>query len=235
MTTYRYPHITGTTDSQQLQQLKNYLYQLVEQLNNTEPATAAQMFVTTPTTTGGQEEKTAADFAAMKALIIKSADIVDAYCEKIGGKLSGTYVSQSEYGTFTRQTENAISANATAISQNYRDVQTLITDLQTRQQETSGYIRTGLLYYAGAEDPLPEGTPVYGVEVGQQVEGAFQRFGRFTAYGMTFYDENGTAAARITQGQLQIFRARITEGLTLGGFCDQVQPDGTVVTRWQSL
>lgn len=234
MTMYRYPHITGTTDSQQLHQLKTYLYQLVEQLNNADSA-AAQVLVTAPAATGGRKEKTAADFAAMKALIIKSADIVDAYCEKIGGKLSGVYVSQSEYGTFTRQTENAITANATAISQNYRDVQNLITDLQTRQQETSGYIRTGLLYYAGTEDPLPEGTPVYGVEVGQQIEGAFQRFGRFTAYGMTFYDENGIAAAQISQGQLQIFRAKITEGLTLGGFCDQVLPDGTVVTRWQGV
>lgn len=233
MTMYRYPHITGTTDSQQLQQLKNYLYQLVEQLNNTD---ATGVLHSAPQTVGATAREAPTEtFANLKALIIKSADIVDAYCDKISRKLSGVYVAQSDYGNFVRQTENAITANATAITQNYRDMQNLITDLQTRQQETSGYIRTGLLYYAGTEDPLPEGTPVYGVEVGQQVEGVFQRFGRFTAYGLTFYDENGTAAAQIAQGQLRIFQARITESLTLGGFCDQVQPDGTVVTRWQGV
>ena len=233
MNLYRYPHITGQTDAAQLQQLKNYLYQLVEQLNSgalTEPVAAGQTDGTvTP-------EKTAqADFAALKALIIKSADIVDAYSDKISHKLSGVYVSQSEYGTFARETENAITANATAISQNYRDVQTIITDLQTRQQQTQGYIRTGLLYYADGTDPLPEGTPVYGVEVGQQVGETFCRFGRFTAYGMTFYDENGTPAAQISQGKLRIFQAQITGELTLGGFCHQVQPDGSIVTRWQGL
>ena len=37
MNTFRYPNITGTTDAQQLHQLKNYLYQLMEQLNNSAP------------------------------------------------------------------------------------------------------------------------------------------------------------------------------------------------------
>ena len=35
MTPYRYPNITGSTDAEQLRQLKGYLYQLVQQLNNT--------------------------------------------------------------------------------------------------------------------------------------------------------------------------------------------------------
>ena len=72
MTPYRYPNITGTTDAQQLHQLKNYLYQLVEQLNNSTPAAQPVTQVVT------QGNPTAPDFADLKGLIIKSADIISA-------------------------------------------------------------------------------------------------------------------------------------------------------------
>ena len=68
-------------------------------------------------------------------------------------------------------------------------------------------IRTGLLYYVEndgdlLDQELPAGTPVYGVEVGQTItvdgEEVFDKFARFTAYGMVFYDENGNISAYIT-------------------------------------
>ena len=172
------------------------------------------------------------NFAELKSLIIKSADIVSAFTDKIGKNLSGVYVAQSDFGTFSQQTENALSASATAIDQCYTNIQQLVTDLEHQRQETRAYIRTGLLYHAGAEDSLPEGTPVYGVEVGQQNEGDFRRFGRFTAYGMTFYDENGDPAAQITQGRLKIPHALVELTFTEGGFTDEILPDGTIITRW---
>ena len=235
MNAYRYPNITGITDAQQLQQLKNYLYGLVEQLNNTPQANVGADAHIGPQTEAKGSRDTAETFASLKSFIIKSADIVDAYCDKLEKKLSGVYVAQSEFGDFVRQTENTITANATAIEQKYSDLQQLITGLQTREQETNAYIRTGLLYYAGAEDSLPEGTPVYGVEVGQQTDGTFKRFGRFTAYGLTFYDENGKAAAVIAQGRLKIPHAVVELSFTEGGFSDEVLPDGSLVTRWTGL
>ena len=237
MNTYRYPNITGTTDAQQLQQLKNYLYGLVEQLNNT-PTDSASLRTSPQAGVAisyENEETTAQTFASLKSFIIKSADIVDAYCDKLTKKLSGVYVAQSEFGDFVRQTENTITATSTAIEQNYSDLQQIITGLQTREQETNAYIRTGLLYHAGAEDALPEGTPVYGVEVGQQSDGEFKRFGRFTAYGLTFYDENGEAAAVIAQGRLKIPHAVVELSFAEGGFSDEVLPDGSLVTRWTGL
>jgi hypothetical protein len=103
------------------------------------------------------------------------------------------------------------------------------------EAEIRAYIRTGLLYHAQAGETLPEGTPVYGVEVGQQTEGTFRRFGRFTAYGMTFYDENGEPAAQITQGQLKIPHAVVEQTFTEGGFTDEILPNGTIVTRWSGI
>ena len=234
MNTFRYPNITGDTDKKQLQQLKSYLYQLVEQLNNASPAQTGGVVATDTASQTGRADP-GESFAALKGLIVKSADIVDAYCEKMEKKLSGIYVAQSAFGDYIRKTENVITANATSAEQSYSHLQQIITDLQTREQETKAYIRTGLLYYAGPDESLPEGTPVYGVEVGQQTEGAFQGFGRFTAYGMTFYDESGAPAAQITQGKLKIPHAVVEGSFTAGGFCDEVLPDGSLVTRWQGV
>ena len=232
MNTFRYPNITGSTDAAQLRQIKNYLYQLVDQLNNL-PTEVTDIRRQTVSATGKKE--TAAQFAELKSLIIKSADIVSAYTDKIGKNLSGIYVAQSDFGVFSRQTDATLTANATAIDQCYTHLEELITDLEHQRQETQAYIRTGLLYYADAEDSLPEGTPVYGVEVGQQNDGDFHRFGRFTAYGMTFYDENGEPAAQITQGQLKIPHAVVELTFTEGGFTDEILPNGTIVTRWSGI
>lgn len=238
MNTYRYPNITGDTDTKQLQQLKSYLYQLVEQMNNAANQTQTQTgSVNFTVATAPAEKKTdpLESFAAIKGLIIKSADIVNAYCEKIEKKLSGVYVAQSEFGDYVRKTENALIATDTYTQQCFSHLEQIITDAQTREQETKAYIRTGLLFYAGKEDSLPEGTPVYGVEVGQENDGAFRCFGRFTAYGMTFYDENGTPAAQIAQGKLRIPQAVVELSFTLGGFHHEVLPDGSLVTRWQGV
>lgn len=233
MNTYRYPNITGTTDREQLQGLKSYLYQLVEQLNNTPSGGNSEAV---GVSAQSHSAKTSAEnFAALKSLIIKSADIVSAYTDKIGKNLAGTYVAQSEFGTFVRQTENAITANSQAIDQHYTHLEQVVTELSRERQQTQAYIRTGMLYYATQEDALPEGTPIYGVEVGQQTEGEYRRFGRFTAYGMTFYDENGQPAAQITQGQLKIGHAVVELSFTRGGFRDEILPDGTLVTRWQGV
>lgn len=234
MNAFRYPNITGTTDAAQLRQLKSYLYQLVDQLNNT-PTDSGSLHTSPQTGVAISSPNMRENFAELKSLIIKSADIVSAYTDKIGKNLSGVYVAQSDFGMFSRQTENALTANATAIDQCYTHIEQVVSDWARERQETKAYIRTGLLYHAGSEDILPEGTPVYGVEVGQQNGDDFQRFGRFTAYGLTFYDENGDAAAQITQGQLKIPRAAVELAFTEGGFTDEILPDGTVVTHWTGM
>lgn len=238
MSAFRYPNITALTEKEQLRQLKSYLYQLVEQLNNTpslENQSAATVAVE-ETASPKQEGSAAADFAALKGLIIKSADIVQAYSEQIEKKLAGQYVATSEFGEYTKKAEGQLRATAEGIDQKYTSLQTIVTDLETRMLETAGYIRTGVLYYAGSEDPLPTGVPVYGMEVGQQTEdGAFRRFSRFTAYSMTFFDANGEPFAAITEGKLTIRNAVVEQSFTLGGFADEVLPDGSLVTRWKGV
>lgn len=237
MSGFRYPNITGLSEKEQLRQLKSYLYQLVEQLNHTS-FTSEPVGATTgrPRVDGGIEKNrsAAADFAALKSLIIKSADIVQAYGDKIEKRLEGQYVSASEFGSYAEKTSSQIIANATKIDQKYESLQSVVTGLETRLLETEGYIRTGVLFYAEEGDPLPTGAPVYGMEVGQQAEdGTFRRFSRFTSYSMCFYDTQGEEFAAITEGRLRIRHAAVEQSFTLGGFADEVLPDGSLVTRWK--
>lgn len=235
MSGFRYPNITGLSEKEQLRQLKSYLYQLVEQLNNTASVAVTTGKKTSDTAarqTGG--ENAAAEFAALKSLIIKSADIVEAYGEQIEKRLEGHYVSSSEFGTYAENTSSQITANSTQINQKYESLQSVVTGLETKLLETQGYIRTGVLFYAGENDPLPAGAPVYGMEVGQQAEdGTFRRFSRFTSYSLCFYDAKGEEFAAITEGRLRIRHAAVEQSFTLGGFTDEVLPDGSLTTRWK--
>ena len=236
MSMFRYPNITALSEKDQLHQLKSYLYQLVEQLNNTANLTMAASETQAAAGVAPKEGSAQADFATLKGLIIKSADIVEAYSEKIEKKLEGRYLSVSEFGSYAEITGSEITATAEKIDQTYTSLQQIVTDLQTRILETAGYIRTGVLYYAGEGDPLPAGAPVYGMEVGQQTpEGEFRRFSRFTSYGLTFFDAGGDTFATITEGKLTIRNAVVEQSFSLGGFTDEVQSDGSLVTRWKGM
>ena len=64
--------------------------------------------------------------------------------------------------------------------------------------------------------------PVYGIEVGQRntVNGVevFNKFARFTADRLSFYDQSGEEVAYISDFKLYITNAEVTGTLKLGGF-----------------
>ena len=146
----RLPNITGASEKEQLVQLKSYLYQLSQELqwafDNIDTAggsgngyvvnQAPRGFTASPGGTGINAEAT---FAAIKALIIKSADIVNAYYEEINTKLEGAYVAQSDFGTFAEKTTQDIEANSTGITQTFENVQIIIRDTKA---EIDGDLQT---------------------------------------------------------------------------------------------
>ena len=86
----RFPNITGNTEAEQLVQVKSYLHQLVEQLNWALSAieSGAGTGATTASNTGSSgSEADATSFNDMKALIIKTAETVNYYYEKVTKKL----------------------------------------------------------------------------------------------------------------------------------------------------
>lgn len=237
----RLPNITEATADGKLRQIQSYLYQTVEQLNwalntletGTSASPAAQAKGAAGGGNGNAQQDAATSFNELKSLIIKSADIVNAYYEKINARLIGEYVAQSDYGTFVELTEGLINANSTDIEQLYTNLQQIITDIDSVEHtliEVNAHIKSGLLDYE------EDGTPIYGLEIGQrnEVDGVevFNQYARFTADELSFYDSNGMKVAYISDNKLYIAHIEITGSFAQGGFIDTVQPDLSVVTRW---
>lgn len=152
MVNLRLPNIKGTTEREQLKEMQSYLYQIVEQLQfalntiegsqqNTSTEVKSQMPVriiqSTPTAStmswgrGGLSEDQAT-FQAIKPLIIKSADIVNAYYEEINARLEGLYVAQSDFGAFAEKTSQDIEATSTDTTQKFNNIQVIITGLDSK-------------------------------------------------------------------------------------------------------
>ena len=234
MSTLRYPNISGTT-AQQLEQTKRYLYRLVEELNTvlgSGQGTAAPAPAQTRTAADTQAQALAS-FQAIKALIIKSADIVEAYSQAVTKRLEGVYVARSEFGDFAQHTALDIEANAQGVRQLYENVQAVVTQMDTLEHSVvaaNAYINSGVLYYDAA------GVPVYGLEIGQRnrLDGVevFHKYARFTADKLSFYDSNGVEVAYVSDRRLYITGVEVTGELVRGGLVDLVQPDRTLVTKW---
>jgi hypothetical protein len=238
MNNFRYPKITGATERDQLQQVHSFLHQLVDQLNFA-MAEVDQQATATGTAAGAsagktqQEQQAQSTFNSIKALIIKSADIVNAYYEKISTRLEGMYVAQSDFGTYSEQTSQDIVANSNGIEQLFQNIQTIITNIDTLEQsviETNAHINSGLLYYDDA------GVPVYGLEIGQrnEIDGeeVFNKYARFTSDKLAFYDQNGNEVAYISDRKLYITHVQITGSLLQGGFKKLSLANGGTVTKW---
>ena len=309
----RLPNITGATPQERQAQMESYMHQFVEQLqwalNSIDMVQANGTY--TVVSKGGaalpssQASSRPADtlsiFATLKPLIIKSADIVNAYYETLKERYDGLYVAESDFGVYAEQTSQEIEKNSTNINQAFTNVQVVETNLQeaktglygnitavvgevgnldntvqdtkagieaelekvsdtvggvekkvddstaatagsiknledaleavnTYIQESYANIKTGLLY----EDD--SGVGIYGIEVGQTVvvngEEYFNKYARFTADRLSFYDNNNIEVAYIGDYKLYIRNAEITESLKIGGLVNIVLANGNVVEKW---
>ena len=247
---FRYPNITAGSPAEQIHQLKGFLYNLVEQLNlqegggNNPSVASGESSLYTREPSGGVMPAATpmSTFNQVKDLIIKSADIINAYDTEINRRLEGKYVAESDFGTYKAETSQTIKENSASIERAFSDLQEISGELE-QIIATNAYVRQGLLFTVGEEtleaelgQTIPEGTGIYGVEVGQttQVDGVevFNKFARFTAYGMTLYDNNGNLSAYITDSRLHIPDAVIKNSLTRGGFKETIEADGSSVERW---
>lgn len=103
----RFPNITGATEAEQLNQIKSYLHQLVQQLN------WALSTIGSGTGSAGSAEPSMGDineqtFYELKALLIKSSDMLNGYYEKINQKLEGQYVPQSEFEAYKKSVSGVL-------------------------------------------------------------------------------------------------------------------------------
>ena len=278
------PNITAATDRERLRQIQSYLYQMAGQLqwafDNIGTAGGSGNGSNYPQSTaappsGNTGSASAMEtFSQLKNLIIKSADIVEAFYDAIKIKLEGLYVAQSDFGDYVEQTQLLLDANSKSITQNYTNIQGVQTNLsglsgqvgsvqntvgtlsgqvgsvqnsvgvlfdnvgsvqntvgnlsgtmgELQEEldtvtafivETNAYIKSGLL------GEKTDGTSIYGLEIGQSntVNGqaVFDKFARFTADRLSFYDSNDVEVAYISDYKLYITNAEITGSLWLSG------------------
>ncbi len=194
----RLPNITASTDAGKLQQMQSYMYQLVEQLNwalnmiDSNPngnASAQVVYKQEKDVTPQEAEDT---FNSIKALIIKSADIVKSYETTIFSDFNGKYFAESDFGTYIEETNRKVEENSRGVTETYNNIQTITTDMagvKEYVETTSGYIKRGL---------LPDGS--IGIEVGETTDKGYHRYAQFTAERLTFYDVNGNPVAYIGAG-----------------------------------
>ena len=232
------PNISATTDRGKLEQIHSYLYQLAEQLKwalNTIDSGGTKVLQqgsqsTAKDTTDKEAEAT---FNSIKALIIRSADIVNAYYDEINEKFLGQYVAQSDFGIYTELTAQHITTNSTAIENIFTSMQEIITEINNLEHnliEVNAHIRSGLLDY---DD---QGVPIYGLEIGQEnsIDGepVFDKYARFTSDRLSFYDQNDTEVAYISDYKLYISNVEITVSFQEGGYKDFIDANGGIVTKW---
>lgn len=238
----RFPNITAPTEAGKLQQLQSYMHQLVEQLNwalNTIDTSGGAGYVVREAQKAGASSQTddpISSFNSIKGLIIKSADIVNAYYEKIDNllKLSGDYTASSDFGTFKEETLNQLSATNSQIQQNVSSLQQIFDENGNIKDEllVKGHIYSGIIEYA------KDGEAVVGIEIGQTTvaDGVskFNKFARFTADKLAFYNavNPDEPVAYISGYKLYITHVEAIGSLTEGGYVDTITDGGGIVTKW---
>lgn len=219
----RFPNITAKDSVGQMAQMQSYMHQLVQQLNwalNT--IGEAQNGNTSNVVVNNSSNEIAPNeaedtFNSIKALIIKSADIVKAYEETIKADFNGEYFADSDFGTYLEQTSLAIETDSKRVDEVFTNVQTVtgkVDGIEEDIRTTNAYIRRGLLDY---DD---DGNAIYGVEVGETTQdGAYLRYARFKADRLSFFDKYDTEVAYIGNGCLYILgTSRFIGDVFFGGY-----------------
>lgn len=234
------PMIPAGRPEEAVQAMQRYLRQFAQQVQFAlEESRGIEKRLQERETAGNtlaEKSTPAATFGRIKDLIIKSADIVEAYRTEITRTLAGQFVAVSEFGTFKEQTTAVITETDKNMTQHYQMMQQITTDVTVLENsiiQMNAYIRTGQLYEQS------DGTVRYGVEIGEQVEkdGAqvFSKFARLTSDRLSFFDQNGIEVAYVSDRKLYITAAEIQEirakkaaiqSLALGDYLLQVGNDG---------
>lgn len=159
--TLQYPPMTGGDAAQQLDGLRRYLVQLTDELNGADWSAGAvltQISQAIDASALSKEERLTElrGFAALKTLIIKTADFAAENSEAFKLNLSGNYVAVSDFGKYWQEASMTIDGNEFGIRQLYEFSAGVNNAFTVNSKQ---YVKTGLLYYNGV-------TPVYGVGIG---------------------------------------------------------------------
>lgn len=187
----------------------------------------------------GEAAEAPKQYQTLRTMIIKTADTIRSEMDRLSVSLEGTYVAQSEFGSYVQELSSYIEANPEALTQYYKFASDLQADLdavdvafETYKTSTEGYIRTGIVYYEGD-------IPVYGVAVGQNLtsttvdgEEVIDRRdfrATFTAKKLSFWQDE-TEVAYVSNNKLYIMEVEILNAMRLGNW--DISTSNGLAMKW---
>lgn len=199
--TFNPPIIAGTSTEEKLQSIQSWLFQFSGQLqytlNNLDTSNFSEKGiaeVAKVSSDNSNKTEVQDEFKSLRALIVKTADTIQASYDELSATLSSDYVAASEFGTYTKSALNEITANADGITQNFTSFEELVagvnnvsTSFETYVSSTNAYIKTGKI-----SDELG-----YGVAIGEErkdydQEGneivSFNKFATLTSDELAFWE-----------------------------------------------
>ena len=221
MQTFLQPPILQGSTTDQLRQLRQWLYRLSTDLNVALTSLSAENFAEgnlpaakgNGAQTGGTTVETNAA-SALKSLIVKTANTVRREMDVLETELRSSLVAQSDFGTFAESINTTVRDSAESIERltQYQAAMTdslngLGAEFEQYVIESSGYIKQGIIGYENA-------VPIIGIAIGQdiRVSGTETVDGReyevidtssnvstWTPGKLTFY-VNGLEAAYVSNG-----------------------------------
>ena len=223
--TLQYPPMSGGDAAQQLDGLRRYLMQMTDTLNGADWSAGAVLTEISQAidaeSLAEQERQTElAGYAALKTLIIKTADFAAENSEAFRLKLSGNYVAVSDFGKYWQEASMTVDGNEFGIRQLYEYAAGVNNAFTVNSKQ---YVKTGLLYYDGVK-------PVYGVGVGniettvanenEVIDKARNEFVTVTPGRVSFW-QDGSEVAYLSEkklhfpaGTLEAYNAKLTGQIT---------------------
>lgn len=170
----RFPNISpDARATEQLGQMRSYLYQLVQDLNislkQLESRDESETTAQAAKAAREREERNQQAAVGLKSLIVKTAETVSQQVEQMKSELRGEYVAVSDFGTYLEKTSQEIEEDPTKITRYFKfaaDIQANVdkvdADFSAYKTDVQGYIRQGIVDYDGV-------TPIIGIAIGQDI------------------------------------------------------------------
>ena len=175
--------------------------------------------------------------------IRKSIDGLKIENKDLSGKVAGLDIKTDEIRTYVEETyvsETEFTTYKSEMTQTSNNVELRFQKVEGDIRDTKANIRIGEL------EQKADGTPVFGIELGQQTEEGdettFDKYARFTSEKLSFFDGNANEVTQIGDKKMSVTNVEIiaspnTENkeygtLKQGDFVDSTREDGSIVTKW---
>lgn len=162
----RFPNITAGTEKEQLEQIKSYLHQLVEQLNYALPTISEGASAQTIEVQGGEMS-----YYELRSLIISTTQSLKEQYEKLYEQLKKDYVGKVDFTAF----QNTVT----------EDIKTIQNDLDALEDALTAL-------GAGSADYVTEEGTAEGWTYKKWKKGTYDMFGEFTVTTTTICTDMGS-------------------------------------------